>query len=112
LLVKGGVIVTQALEIEPHFCDLLFLLERQTIGIFKHDEYTHETIQSNGILYPTKSIEAGKDEKRDLYAMCSGIIMLFVFCVQIIQGTNHEQMFASHEPTTSVILMDKKVAQA
>ena len=65
-----------------------------------------------GILYPTKSIEAGKDEKRDLYAMCSGIIMLFVFCVQIIQGTNHEQMFASHEPTTSVILMDKKVAQA
>lgn len=44
--------------------------------------------------------------------MCSTIIMLFVFCVQIIQGTNHEQMFASHDPTTSVILLDKKVAQA
>lgn len=54
----------------------------------------------------------GKSEKRDLHAICGAIIMLFVFCVRIIQGTNHEQMFASHEPTTSVILLDKKVAQA
>ena len=54
----------------------------------------------------------GKSEKRDLHAICGAIIMLFVFCVRIIQGTNHEQMFASHEPTTSDILLDKKVAQA
>ena len=40
------------------------------------------------------------------------MIMLFAFCVQIIRSTNHEQMFASHESTTSVILLDKKVAQA
>jgi len=39
------------------------LLEQQTIGIFKHDEYTHETIQSNGILYPTKSIEGGREKR-------------------------------------------------
>ena len=65
-----------------------------------------------GILYPTKPIPKGKSEKRDVHAKCSAIIMLFVFCVQIIRSTNHEQMFASHEPTTSVILMDKKVAQA
>lgn len=91
---------------------ICFFLEWQTTDTFKHDEYTDETIQSNGILYPTKAIEAGKGEKRDLYAIYSVIIMLFVFCVQIIRSTNHEQMFASCSFITSVIMLDKKVAQA
>jgi|GEM_PF-2611944 len=81
-------------------------------GIFKHDKYTDEIISSSRIFILPKSKPKGKGEKRDVHAMCSAIIMLFVFCVQIIRSTNHEQMFASHEPTTSVILLDKKVAQA
>lgn len=86
---------------------ICFLLERQTIGTFRHNEYTDDTIQSNGI-FISYQVNRGRARK----GICSGIIMLFVFCVQIIQGTNHEQMFASHEPTTSDILLDKKVAQA
>ena len=63
-------------------------------------------------LYPIKPIPKGEEYKKRFARDEQRHHYIVRFCVQIIRSTNHEQMFASHEPTTSDILLDKKVAQA